>query len=103
FWIFVKRNFSPILLPQLGKLVGYRGVHRRMPGNVCRIMRQSSQSEGIVIHVSGVGNERRHKIATADVMHQVAEESIAEGVVTHVLNQTSTIGIRMGYTQFLGG
>ena len=66
-------------------------------------MGQGSQSESILVEIRGVPEERFHKVATANVVDQIAEELVAERVVAHVLQHASAVGVGMGLLQVLFG
>ena len=61
-------------------------------GVVC----QGSECEGILVDVLCLVKERLDEIAAADIMGQVAEETIAKRVIAHVLNDAAPIRISMG-------
>ena len=68
-----------------------------MPGNICRIVRKSTQREGVFIDVLALAQHLENEVSTAHVVHQVAEVGAAEGVVTQILNDGATICVGMGF------
>ena len=84
--IFIKRYATSILLSQMRKLFGYSGIHGRMSGDVCRIVRKRSQSEGIFVNVAGFANKGGYKVSASYVVDEIAKEPVAERIVPHVLN-----------------
>ncbi len=60
---------------------------------VAYVVRQRPDSEGEIVGVLGVAEEATNKVAGADVVGEVGEEGVAEGIVTEVLNGTAAVGI----------
>jgi hypothetical protein len=48
-----------------------------------------------------LGNKRENEIATPNIMREITKELAAERIVTHVLNDGTSIGIGMGLLQIL--
>src|SRR5215471_6127552 len=74
-----------------------------MTVHVRDVVRQSSQGEGVVIDVSRFLEKRLDEITAPDVVSKMAEEAASERVVTHVLDDTARVRIRVGTTQLLEG
>ena len=87
------KNEGAKLGAKLGIGEGDRLVHRGMSGNVRRVVRQRSQSKGVLVRGLAFLHQFEHKVAAAHIVHQVAELLIAEGVVAHVLDHGAAIGI----------
>src|SRR5579863_2563115 len=66
-------------------------------------MRQRPQRESVLIDVGRFLDQGGDKISGAHVMQQVAEILIAAGVVAHVLDQASTVGIPVRLLQVVRG
>lgn len=60
---------------------------------VADVMREGADGEGEVVGVLGVAEEAQYKVAGADVVSEVGEEGVAEGVVAEVLDGAAAVGI----------
>jgi len=70
-------------------------VHRRVANDVRRIVRQGSQSEGILVDVLAFEQQFANKVSAADVMHQIAEFTAAERIVAKILDDGASVGVGM--------
>ncbi len=64
-----------------------------MTSDICRIVRQCAQREGVLVNILAFEQQLMNKISTADVVHEVAEFFTAERVVAKVLDDGATVGI----------
>jgi len=71
-------------------------VDRRVTCDIRRIVRQGTQCESILVDVLAFEQQPANKVSAADVMHQVAEFSVAEWVVTEILDNSASIRVGMG-------
>ena len=60
---------------------------------VAYVMRQRANGEGEVVDVLGVAEEVANKVAGANVVSEIGEESVTEGIVAEVLDGTAAVGI----------
>ncbi len=67
-----------------------------MPGIIRRIVGQSAQSERIFVQILRVADESLNKITAPDIVRQIAEEPVAEGVIPEVLNDASAVQRLLG-------
>src|SRR3982074_3368437 len=65
------------------------------------IVRERAQSESALVEVGGVLEQRFHKIAAAHVVDEIAKKPVAKGIVAHVLQNTSAVGVGMCFLQVL--
>ena len=63
---------------------------------VAYVMRQRADGEGEVVDVLGVAEEVANKVAGADVVGEIGEESVREGIVAEVLDGAAAVGIGSG-------
>src|SRR5215471_100102 len=93
-----------VLAFQPGERDGGGGIDGlRMPDRVAEIVRQGADRERIFVQRACVLQHPDDKISRANVVGEVAEESFAEGVVPHVLDGASAIGIRVCNDEFMIG
>jgi hypothetical protein len=64
-----------------------------MADGVADVVGEGADGEGKLVRGLGVVQEREDEVAGADVVGEVGEELVAEGVVAEVLNGTAAIGI----------
>ena len=74
-----------------------------MADGVADVVRECADGEGELICIPGVAEKVDDKISGADIVGEVREELIAEGVVADVLNDASAVGIGTGVFDFRGG
>ena len=75
---------------------GNRLVDRRVTCDIRRVVRQGAQCEGVLIDILALEQQLVNKVSTADVMHQVAEFSVAEWVVTEILDDGASVRVGVG-------
>ena len=66
---------------------------------VADVMREGADGEGEVVGVLGVAKEAQDKVAGADVVGEIGEESVAEGIVAEVLDGAAAVGIGVGLVE----
>jgi len=59
-------------------------------------MREGADGEGELVGSMGVAKKADDKVSGADVVGEVGEELVAEGVVAEVLNGAAAIGVGVG-------
>ena len=59
-------------------------------------MRKRAQGESILVEVLRVVDQRLNEVAGADIVSQIAEDLIAERIVTDVLNDAAAVGVSVG-------
>jgi len=64
---------------------------------VTDVVREGADGEGYFIGGLGVVEEREDEVAGADVVGEVGEEPVAEGIVAEVLNGAATVGVGVGF------
>ena len=67
-----------------------------MADGVADVVRESADGEGEFVGVVGVADEAEDEVSGADVVGEVAEEGIAEGVVAEVLDGAAAVGVGVG-------
>jgi hypothetical protein len=65
------------------------------------VVLQRAECKGVLVKRLGVANERDNEIAAADVVRQIAEETAAEGLIAHVLDDASAVGEGVRFNQLL--
>ena len=78
-------------------------IHRRMSGNVRRIVRQRPQRKGILVDILTLEQQLPNKISTANIVHQVAKLPTPKRIVTEVLDYGTAVGVGMGLAELVGG
>jgi hypothetical protein len=63
---------------------------------VADVVRERADSEGELIGSLRVVEKRENEVAGADVMGEVGEELVAEGIVAEVLNGAAAVGVAVG-------
>src|SRR5262245_63326279 len=97
-------NVITILPAELGIEQRDRFVDRNsMAGAISRIMRKRSQRKRVLIHITGVSDQRFDEVAGSDVVGQVAEISRAERYITQVLYCAAAVRIRTRLHELVGG
>src|SRR4051794_29030125 len=99
FRVFGKGDGVTVLCPELGKFLRDGSIHGRMSGDVSRVVRKRTQGKGILVDVASLGEQRPNKVAATNVMHQIAEESVAEWVIAQVMDQASAVGVAVSDTE----
>ncbi len=87
---------STILRPELGEGFADSNVDGGMSGEIGGVVREGAEGEGVFVDVVGLSQHGRDEIAAADVMHQIREEMVAEGVVADVLDEAAAVGVGVG-------
>jgi hypothetical protein len=82
-----------ILRAQLGILDSNGLVDRGVTGDVCCIVRQCAQREGVLVDILALEQHLTNKVSAAKVMHQVAEFLAAERIVTQILDDSASVGV----------
>src|SRR5579864_7646220 len=75
----------------------------RVADGITQVVRESADGECVFVEGAGILQKPYHEITGAGVMGQVAEEDFAEGVVSHVLNDTSAIGVSVSLVELRFG
>ena len=101
---FAEGDDRAIFRGQLGKLdrhgaIGGLGV----ADVVADVMGKRPNGKGKLVGVLGIAEEIDDEVAGADVVGQVREERVAEGIVANVLNDAARIGVGPCLFQLLGG
>ncbi len=63
----------------------------RVPGGVVGVVSQGAECERELVDIARIAQQRFNEVARADVVHQVAEELVAERVITEILNHRSAV------------
>jgi hypothetical protein len=76
----------------LGYTIGTGDIDRfRMTAGVVGVVGERAEREGELVDVARVAQQRFDEVARADVVHEVAEELVAERVVAQILNHRSAV------------
>ena len=70
-----------------------------MTDGIGRIMSQRPESESVFVQVLRVRYLVQNEIAAPDVMHKVAEEMAAEGIVADVLYEAAAVGVGVSFAE----
>ena len=97
---FVVGDDGAVLLFELGELDGDGLVDGLgVADGVADVMRESADGEGQFVGSFGIVNEAEDEVAGADVVGEVAEERITEGIVAEVLNGATAVGVGVGLVE----
>ena len=66
-------------------------------------MCQRAQGKRVFVEIRGIAKQSLDKVATANIVDQIAEILAAKGIVAHVLHDRTPVGISMGLAQILRG
>ena len=69
---------------------------------VSDVVRERTEGEGKLIHVAGLADEVGDEVAGTDVVSEIAEGRMAEGVVAGILDDAAAVGISMGEAKLFG-
>src|SRR5712692_2063483 len=69
---------------------------------ICRVVRQSAERECVFIEILGIADQRLDEVAAANVVHQIAEEMTAVGIIAQILYDRAAKGEAMSLAQFVG-
>ena len=69
---------------------------------VADVVRERADGEGKLIRVAGVAKEVDDEVAGADVVGEVREAGVAEGVVADVLDDAAAVRVGAGVLDFRG-
>src|SRR4051794_26359084 len=72
-----------------------------MACDVRRVVRKRTQGECILVRVLRLEQQFTNEVPAADVVHQVAEFSAAEGVITEILNDGTAIGVGVSFAELI--
>ena len=73
-----------------------------MAGVVGRVVRQRAKRKGIFVRVRRLAQKRFDEVARAHVVHQVAEELVAERVIPQILNDRPAVGVGARFVHLCG-
>ena len=95
--VLVVVDSGAVLLFELGELDGNRAVDGdAVTDTVADVVGEGADGEGELIGSVCVAEKIEDEIAGADVMGEVGEEDVAEGVITEVLDSTASVGVGVG-------
>src|ERR1035441_2181281 len=97
----VEGHGGPVLPRQRGVCDANGQIDVGMSVDVGNVVGERSQSESVLIEVLRIAEHRQNEVAGADVMCQIAEDMITEGIVANVLDDAAAVGIGMGFYQVL--
>ena len=69
---------------------------------VGRVVRERAERERVLLEIARVVNQRLDEIARPDVVHEVAEEMVAERVVAEILDDRSAVRERARVLEVVG-
>ena len=93
----------PILLAKLGKFEADSLVDGGMSAIIRRIVSQRAQGKSVFVQVRSFLDQVDDEVAAAHIVREVAEILVPKGVISHVLNQRSTVGEGVGLLQIIVG
>jgi hypothetical protein len=64
-----------------------------MPHVIADVVGEGTDGKGQLVGRAGVAQERENEVAGADVMGEIGEEGVAEGVVAEVLDGAASVGV----------
>lgn len=70
---------------------------------VADVVGEGADGEGELVGVMRIADEAENEISGADIVGEIAEESIAEGIIAQVLNGTAAVGVRVGFVNLRFG
>src|SRR5664279_6540108 len=92
---------GPVLPRQRGVCDANRQINVRMSVDVGNVVGERSQRESVLIEVLRIVEHRQNEVTGADIVCEIAEDVIAEGIVANVLDDAAAVGIGMGFYQVL--
>ena len=91
-----------ILALELGKFKCRSRIDRLgMSDGVAQIMRERTDRERVLVNGVRVVEHPDNEISGPDVVCEVAEEGLAEGIVAHVLDDASAVSVGVGYDELV--
>ena len=69
---------------------------------VSHVVGERANGKGDVVRGFGIAEEGADEVSGADVVQQVGEEGLAEGIVAEILDDASAVGVGAGFAE-LGG
>src|ERR1035437_5084138 len=97
----VEGHCGPVLSRQRGVFDANRQIDVGMSIDIGNVVGERSQSESVLIEVLRIAEHRQNEITSADIVCQIAEDVITEGIVANVLDDAAAVGIGMGFYQVL--
>ncbi len=98
------RNVRAIFFLQFRVQQRYNDIGgERMAFVVSGIMGDSAESESVFVESRGISQQGEDEIAAAKIVGEIAEELIAGGIVTHILDDRTAVGIGVGLNEFVRG
>ena len=83
-----------VFVLELGELDGDGDIGGlRMADGVADVVGERADGKGELVGVAGVAEEIDDEIAGADVVGEIGEGRVAEGIVADVLNDTAAVGV----------
>lgn len=67
-----------------------------MTDGVADVMGESTDGEGEFVRVMGVSDETADEISGANIVCQIAQERVAEGIIAEVLNGATPVSVGVG-------
>jgi hypothetical protein len=87
-------NVVAVLFFEFGKLDGDGEIDRgAVTDGVADVVREGADGEGEFVGGVGVAEEANDEVSGADVVGEVREEGVAEGVVPEILNGRAAVGV----------
>jgi len=91
------RHRVSVLALQIGEFDRSGGIDSfRMTDSVAQLVREGSDGECVLVDRAGISKEAGNEVGGAGVMRQVAEQLFAKGIVAHVLDGGTAIGVGVG-------
>ena len=66
---------------------------------VADVVREGADGKGKLVGSVGVAEEAKDEVSGADVVGEIGEEGVAEGVITEVLNGAAAVGVGVGFLE----
>ena len=97
-------DVGPISFFELGKFDGYGEIDGgTVADDVTDVVRERADGEGELVGGVGIAEEADDEVSRADVVGEVREEGVAEGIVAEVLDGTAAVGVGVGLLELSVG
>src|ERR1019366_6542426 len=97
----VEGHGGPVLARPRGGGDANRQINVGMSVDVGNVVGERSQSESVLVEILRIAEHRQNEVTGADIVCEIAEDMITEGIVANVLDDAAAVGIGMGFYQVL--
>jgi hypothetical protein len=93
-------NVGAVFLLEFGKFDGDREINDdAVADGVTDVVREGANGKGKLVGGVGVAEEAKDEVSGADVVGEVGEEGVAEGVIAEVLYGAAAVGVGVGFLE----